>query len=116
MLTIEQSLAGFGDPVIIFIATLFVVSEGLESTGVTAWAGQQLIDRAGASRTRLLVLMMLTVAFLTAFVTVNARRGRAAAGRGRDGDAARDQPLEAAHPAVLRSARGLPAGADRART
>ncbi len=72
VLTIEQSLAGFGDPVIIFIATLFVVSEGLESTGVTAWAGQQLIDRAGASRTRLLVLMMLTVAFLTAFVTVNA--------------------------------------------
>jgi di/tricarboxylate transporter len=72
VLTLEQSLAGFGDPVIIFIATLFVVSEGLDSTGVTAWAGQQLIDRAGTSRTRLLVLMMLVVAALTAFVTVNA--------------------------------------------
>ncbi len=44
---------------IIFIATLFVVSEALDATGVTAWAGQQLIDRAGDSRTRLLVLMML---------------------------------------------------------
>ncbi|HET9346084.1 MAG TPA: SLC13 family permease [Candidatus Limnocylindrales bacterium] len=72
VLTLEQSLAGFGDPVIIFIATLFVVSEGLDSTGVTAWAGQQLIDRSGASRTRLLVLMMLVVAALTAVVTVNA--------------------------------------------
>jgi di/tricarboxylate transporter len=72
VLTLEQSLAGFGDPVIIFIATLFVVSEGLDSTGVTAWAGQQLMDRAGTSRTRLIVLMMLVVAGLTAFVTVNA--------------------------------------------
>ena len=72
VLTLQQSLAGFGDPVIIFIATLFVVSEGLDSTGVTAWAGQQLIDRAGASRTKLLVLMMLVVGGLTAVVTVNA--------------------------------------------
>ena len=72
VLTLEQTLAGFGDPVVIFIATLFVVSEALEATGVTAWAGQQLIDRAGASRTRLLVLMMLVVAALTALVTVNA--------------------------------------------
>jgi len=72
VLTVEQSLAGFGDPVIIFIATLFVVSEGLESSGVTAWAGQQLMLHAGESRTRLLVFMMLVVAVLTAFVTVNA--------------------------------------------
>jgi di/tricarboxylate transporter len=72
VITLQQALAGFGDQVIIFIATLFVVSEALDSTGVTAWAGQQLIDRAGASHTRLLVLMMLIVAALTAFVTVNA--------------------------------------------
>jgi di/tricarboxylate transporter len=72
VITLQQALAGFGDQVIIFIATLFIVSEALDSTGVTAWAGQQLIDRAGASRTRLLVLMMLIVAALTAFVTVNA--------------------------------------------
>jgi hypothetical protein len=41
ILTIEQSLAGFGDPAVLFIASLFVVSESLDSTGVTAWAGQQ---------------------------------------------------------------------------
>ena len=50
VLTLDQTLAGFGDPVVIFIATLFVVSEGLEATGVTAWAGQQLMERAGASQ------------------------------------------------------------------
>jgi di/tricarboxylate transporter len=72
VLTLQQSLAGFGDPTVIFIATLFVVSESLESTGVTAWAGQQLQDRAGASGTRLVVLTMLVVAALTAFITVNA--------------------------------------------
>jgi di/tricarboxylate transporter len=72
VLTLPQSLAGFGDPVIIFIATLFVVSESLDATGVTAWAGQQLVERAGNSRTRLLVLTMLACAVLTAVVTVNA--------------------------------------------
>ena len=46
----------------LFIASLFVVSEALDSTGVTAWAGQQLIMRAGASRRRLVVLTMLLVA------------------------------------------------------
>ena len=55
----------------IFIASLFVVSEALDATGVTAWAGQQLIAGAGASRTRLIALMMLTVAALTALISVN---------------------------------------------
>ena len=43
LLTLNQALAGFGDPVVLFIASLFVVSEGLDATGVTTWAGQQLI-------------------------------------------------------------------------
>ena len=47
VLTLDQILGGFGDPIVVFIAALFVVSEALEATGVTAWAGQQLIDRAG---------------------------------------------------------------------
>ena len=71
VLDLEQSLAGFGDPTVIFIASLFVVSEALDSTGVTAWAGQELIARAGDSRTRLIVLTMLLVAVLTALISVN---------------------------------------------
>jgi len=71
VLDVRQALAGFGDPAVIFIATLFVVSEGLDSAGVTGRAGQELNARAGNSRTRLLVMMMLLVAFLTALISLN---------------------------------------------
>ena len=66
-----ESLGGLGDPAVIFIASLFVVSAGLDATGVTAWAGQGLIAQAGQSRVRLLVLMMTLVALLTALISVN---------------------------------------------
>jgi di/tricarboxylate transporter len=71
VLDLTQALAGFGDPAVIFIATLFVVSEGLDASGVTTWAGQELIARVGDSRTRLIVLMLLLVAGLTALISVN---------------------------------------------
>jgi di/tricarboxylate transporter len=71
VLDLEQALAGFGDPTVIFIAALFVVSEALDATGVTAWAGEQLVSRTGGSRTRVLVLTMLLCAVLTALITVN---------------------------------------------
>jgi len=71
VLDLNQALHGFGDPAVIFIASLFVVSESLYATGVTAWAGQELINRAGTGRSRLIVLIMLLVALLTALISVN---------------------------------------------
>jgi di/tricarboxylate transporter len=71
ILSLQQSLAGFGDPAVIFIAALFVVSGGLEVAGVTTWAGQLLIRQAGESRTRLIVLMMGFVGVLAAMISVN---------------------------------------------
>lgn len=71
VLELEQALAGFGDPTVIFIASLFVLSEALDSSGVTTWAGQRVIAGAGESRARVLVLLMLLCAALTALVTVN---------------------------------------------
>ena len=71
VLEVEEALTGFGDPAVVLIASLFVVSEGLDATGVTAWAGQELIARVGESRTRLMVLVLLLVAFLTALISVN---------------------------------------------
>jgi di/tricarboxylate transporter len=72
VLSLQEVFSGFGDPTIIFIASLFVVSAGLEAAGVTAWAGQKLIEWAGTEgRGRLLVLMMLMVAVLTAMISVN---------------------------------------------
>ncbi|CAH1666370.1 Citrate transporter [Hyphomicrobiales bacterium] len=72
VLTLPQALGGLGDPAVIFIASLFVVSSGLEVTGVTAWAGQLLIKGAGEeSRTRLLLLMMVLVSLLVALISLN---------------------------------------------
>lgn len=72
VLELEQAMAGFGDPTVLFIASLFVVSEALDATGVTAWAGQQLIDRAGTERARILIATMVLCALVTALITPNA--------------------------------------------
>jgi di/tricarboxylate transporter len=71
ILTIQQSLAGFGDTATIFVASLFVISAGMERSGVTAWVGQWLMDKSGDSRTRLIVFMTLAVAILSALISVN---------------------------------------------
>ena len=71
VLTLEQSLAGFGDPSVLFIASLFVVSEALDASGVTGRLGQQLVGSTGGSRARALVLTMLACGGLTALITPN---------------------------------------------
>ena len=47
VLTLDEALSGFGDPTVIYIAALFVVSEALDATGVTAWVGQLLVAAPG---------------------------------------------------------------------
>ncbi len=64
-------MAGFGDPTVVFIASLFVVSTALDQTGVTAWAGQQLLRAAGESRTKLMLATMVLAALMTAIISVN---------------------------------------------
>ncbi|HSS68830.1 MAG TPA: SLC13 family permease [Nocardioidaceae bacterium] len=71
LVTTNEAVAGFGDPVVIFIATLFVVSEGIDSTGVTTWSGRWLLDRAGTARARILVAVCLLSAALTSLITLN---------------------------------------------
>lgn len=71
ILDLQQTLAGFGDPAVIFIAALFVVSEGLDATGVTTWAGQRVIAIAGDDRRKLRLLILLLVAAFTALISVN---------------------------------------------
>ncbi|WP_336627545.1 MULTISPECIES: SLC13 family permease [unclassified Microbacterium] len=71
VLTFPQAVAGFGDPTVLFIAALFIVSESLDATGVTAWAGQKVIGAAGKKRTPILFVVCLLVAGLTALISVN---------------------------------------------
>lgn len=71
VITLPETLAGFGDATIVLIAALFVVSEGLEATGVTTWVGQVLLKGAGESSRRLVVPTMLLAAALTAVINLN---------------------------------------------
>ena len=71
VLDLHQALAGFGDPAVIFIASLFIVSESLDATGITVWAGQLLIGRVGDNPTKLLAAILVFVALLTALISVN---------------------------------------------
>lgn len=62
VLTVQETLAGFSDPSVVVIAALFVIGEGLVRTGIAYQLGERLMHRAGSSETRLIVLLMLTVA------------------------------------------------------
>lgn len=68
---VDAAFAGFGDPTVAFIASLFVVSEALDATGVTTWAGDRLMAAAGASPGRLVALLLALAALLSAVLTPN---------------------------------------------
>ncbi len=72
VLTINEALAGFSDPMIILIAGLFVIGEGLVRTGVARRLGDWLYATAGDSETRMLVLLMVAVSGLGAFMSSTA--------------------------------------------
>ena len=69
LLTPTEVVSGFGMPVVVMIAGLFVVGEGLFRTGLAASAGQWLIKVGGTSEVRLLLFMIPLVAFLSAFMS-----------------------------------------------
>lgn len=71
LLSLPEAFAGFGDPVVIFIAALFVVSEGVSATGISTWAGQRVTERVGSDPTRLVVVVMLMCAVVTALISLN---------------------------------------------
>ncbi len=71
VLNAHDTLAGFGDPLVVFIAALLVIGTGLEATGVGTWAGQLLIRYAGTNKTRLLVSLLLLSALFTALIGMN---------------------------------------------
>jgi len=69
IITPAESVAGFGEPVVIMIAALFVVGEALFRTGIAAAAGNWLLRMGGSSETRLLLFLLPVVALLSAFMS-----------------------------------------------
>lgn len=64
ILTVNETLAGFSDNSVILIAAFFVIGEGLVRTGIAYSVGEWLIKQARNSETRLIVLLMGSVALL----------------------------------------------------
>ncbi|MFD2795912.1 SLC13 family permease [Promicromonospora vindobonensis] len=71
VLPLGDALAGFSDPIVLFIATLFVLSEALATTGITAWIGTQLERCSSFGRTGLLATMVGGSALLAAIISIN---------------------------------------------
>ena len=72
VLTMSEALAGFSDSNIVLIAALFVIGDGLVRTGVAQRLGDWLIDKAGSSEVRLIVLLMIVVCGLGATMSSTA--------------------------------------------
>lgn len=66
---VSDVLAGFGNHAVIAIAAVFVLSAGIEESGVAAWLARGVQRLGGKGEGRLLLLISVTVAVLSAFMS-----------------------------------------------
>lgn len=71
ILSMQETLAGFGDPVVILIAALLAIGAGLETAGVGAWAGQKLIRHTGENETWRMIAIMIVAAVFSGLIGMN---------------------------------------------
>jgi di/tricarboxylate transporter len=64
-LQVTEALAGFGNPAVVTIASICLVTEGLARTGIAAWIGRHLLRIAGAGEGRLVAVTMTAAAILS---------------------------------------------------
>ncbi len=69
VISVSEVFSGFGNSVVIMIAGLFVVGEGLFRTGVAAAVGQWILNMGGNSEARLLLFLLPVIATLSAFMS-----------------------------------------------
>jgi di/tricarboxylate transporter len=68
VVTPMQAIAGFSRAAVITIIGLFIISEGLENTGVVQWLAVRLRMMGAGNETRLVVIFMAAGAFLSLFM------------------------------------------------
>jgi di/tricarboxylate transporter len=68
LLTPAQAVSGFSNPAVITVWAVFILSGGLSRTGVAGILGRQVLRLAGAGEGRLIMIIMLTAASLSAFM------------------------------------------------
>lgn len=64
----EQVVYGLANKATVTVAAMFVISAGLMRTGLVEWAARRLDYIAGKTHTRLILVISLTAAFLSAFI------------------------------------------------
>lgn len=69
VLTPEEALTGFSNPIVIMMVGLFIVGGGIFSTGLAKRISTGILSLAGTSETRLFVLLMIATGFIGAFVS-----------------------------------------------
>lgn len=69
VLSTPEALAGFSNPVVLIVASLFIVGGAVLQTGLAGMIGQRILKIAGASESRLIVLIMLTAGVLSGFMS-----------------------------------------------
>jgi di/tricarboxylate transporter len=72
VLTIQEALSGFGQPVVALIAAVSIVSEGLIATGVAYRLGEAVMKAGGGSEARLVALVMVLAGTVGAFMSSSA--------------------------------------------
>ena len=64
-LSTADALAGFGNPAVVTIAAIFIITAGLANTGIASWLGRRIMRIAGASERRLMSISMASAAALS---------------------------------------------------
>jgi len=64
----EQVLYGLANQATVTIASMFIISEGLVRTGLVEWTARRLDRLAGKTELRLMLVLSLTAAILSAFI------------------------------------------------
>ena len=66
----NQALAGFGNPAVITVLAMYILSAGLSRTGISSVIGAQLLKLARKSERRLTALLMTVTALLSTFMNI----------------------------------------------
>ncbi len=69
IVTPQEAIAGFSNSVVIMIAGLFIVGAGIFNTGLANQIGNQLIKLGGKNEVKMLIIVMMTVGFFSAFMS-----------------------------------------------
>lgn len=69
LLTVPEAFAGFSNSVVIMVAALFIVGEGVFQSGLAQKAGDLLVKQSRNSEWKLTIFMLVLVAFLSGFIS-----------------------------------------------